>query len=101
MITAGLKPPKFFSLPVGSIKPEGKAILDFQHYTSLISRVYNILLLLCTIIHVGWVKQQLQIQADGLSGHLPLFWPDVENSSWIGGKADSGLHERAPYWLNG
>ena len=91
MITAGLKPPKFFSLPVGSIKPEGKAILDFQHYTSRI----------CTIIHIGWVKQQLQIQADGLSGHLPLFWPDVENSSWIGGKADSGLHERAPYWLNG
>lgn len=88
MITAGLKPPKFFSLPVGSIKPEGKAILDFQHDTS-------------RIIHLGWVKQQLQIQADGLSGHLPLFWPDVENSSWIGGKADSGLHERAPYWLNG
>ena len=23
------------------------------------------------------------------------------NSSWIGGKADGGLHERAPYWLNG
>ena len=23
------------------------------------------------------------------------------NSSWIGGKADGGLHERTPYWLNG
>lgn len=23
------------------------------------------------------------------------------NSSWIGGKADTGLHERTPYWLNG
>ena len=25
----------------------------------------------------------------------------MENSSWIGGKADTGLHERTPYWLNG
>jgi len=41
------------------------------------------------------------VQAAGLSGHLPLFWADVENSSWVGGEADTGLHERTPYWLNG
>lgn len=41
------------------------------------------------------------MQAAGLSGHLPLFWADVENSSWVGGSADGGLHERTPYWLNG
>lgn len=41
------------------------------------------------------------MQAAGLSGHLPLFWADVENSSWVGGEADTGLHERTPYWLNG
>ncbi len=35
------------------------------------------------------------------SGHLPLFWDDVMNSSWLGGEADTGLHERTPYWLNG
>lgn len=23
------------------------------------------------------------------------------NSSWVGGTADVGLHERTPYWLNG
>ena len=34
------------------------------------------------------------MQAVGLSGHLPLFWSDVENSSWVGGTADTGLHER-------
>jgi len=50
---------------------------------------------------IGWLKQQLQVQAAGLSGHLPLFWADVENSSWVGGTADGGLHERTPYWLNG
>ena len=41
------------------------------------------------------------MQAAGLSGHLPLFWADVENSSWVGGTADTGLHERTPHWLNG
>ena len=40
-------------------------------------------------------------QAEGLSGHLSQFWGDVMNSIWIGGSADGGLHERAPYWLNG
>lgn len=50
---------------------------------------------------VGWLRKQLQLQADGLSGHLALFWVDVANSSWVGGKGDTGLHERTPYWLNG
>ena len=47
----------------------------------------------------GWLKQQLQIQADGLSGHLDKFWPDIKDSSWFGGKAEGW--ERAPYWLDG
>jgi len=49
----------------------------------------------------GWLAKQLSLQAEGLTGHLSLFWADVEDSSWIGGKADEGLHERTPYWLNG
>jgi len=47
----------------------------------------------------GWLQQQLKIQADGLSGHLDEFWPDVRDSAWFGGDADSW--ERAPYWLDG
>jgi hypothetical protein len=47
----------------------------------------------------GWLKQQLRIQANGLSGHLDEFWPDVRDSAWFGGDADSW--ERAPYWLDG
>lgn len=41
--------------------------------------------------------------ASGLSGHLGLFWPDINESVWIGGAHDGtgGLHERGPYWLNG
>ena len=64
-------PLKYRPLPVGAIKPQ------------------------------GWLLDQLQLQADSLSGHLPFFWADVMNSSWIGGSADTGLHERTPYWLNG
>lgn len=66
-----LLPPKYVALPVGAVQP------------------------------LGWMKKQLSTQAAGLSGHLPLFWADVANSSWIGGRGDGGLHERTPYWMNG
>lgn len=47
----------------------------------------------------GWLERQLRIQADGLSGHLDEFWPDVAQSEWFGGDAEGW--ERAPYWLDG
>ncbi|MBN1349196.1 glycoside hydrolase family 127 protein [candidate division KSB1 bacterium] len=47
----------------------------------------------------GWLRNQLQIQADGLSGHLDEFWPDIQHSAWFGGEAEGW--ERAPYWLDG
>jgi len=47
----------------------------------------------------GWLYRQLRLQADGLSGHLDQFWPDVANSAWIGGDAEGW--ERRPYWLDG
>jgi hypothetical protein len=60
----------FTSLPLGSIKP------------------------------AGWVRDQLQIQADGLTGHLEEHWGDVgPNNGWLGGKGDSW--ERGPYYLDG
>jgi hypothetical protein len=68
---ATLAPRAFTPLPVGSITPK------------------------------GWLLKQLKLQAEGLSGHLAQFWPDVMTSIWIGGKDDGGLHERVPYWLNG
>lgn len=64
-----LASPAFQTLPLGSIRPE------------------------------GWLLKQLRIQADGLSGHLDEFWPDVGQSQWFGGKAEGW--ERAPYWLDG
>jgi len=47
----------------------------------------------------GWLARQLKIQADGLSGHLDEFWPDIKDSQWFGGAAEGW--ERAPYWLDG
>lgn len=48
----------------------------------------------------GWLQRQLRIQADGMSGHLDEFWPDVgPNSGWLGGTGESW--ERGPYFLDG
>lgn len=47
----------------------------------------------------GWLKRQLEIQAEGLSGNLDKIWPDIRDSRWIGGDKDGW--ERVPYWLDG
>ena len=47
----------------------------------------------------GWLRRQLEIQADGLGGNLHKVWRDVRDSSWIGGTAEGW--ERVPYWLDG
>jgi DUF1680 family protein len=61
---------KFCFLPLGSIRP------------------------------AGWLKNQLEIQANGLSGHLDDTWADVDaDSGWLGGEGESW--ERGPYFLDG
>lgn len=47
----------------------------------------------------GWLRRQLEIQAEGLSGNLHKIWPDIRDSAWIGGKCE--VWERVPYWLDG
>ncbi len=47
----------------------------------------------------GWLRRQLEIQAESLSGNLDKVWRDVRDSAWIGGDAEGW--ERVPYWLDG
>lgn len=61
---------KFLSLPLGAIKPK------------------------------GWLKRQLEVQANGLTGHLDEIWPDVGlDNGWLGGSGDAW--ERPPYYCDG
>ena len=47
----------------------------------------------------GWLRRQLEIQAEGLSGNLHKVWPDIRDSVRIGGNKKDW--ERVPYWLDG
>jgi hypothetical protein len=68
--SAPLAPNAFYLLPLGSVRP------------------------------TGWLRDQLQIQAKGLGGHLDETWADVgSNSGWLGGTGESW--ERGPYFLDG
>ena len=62
----------FIKLPVGSIKP------------------------------LGWVQRYLELQRDGLTGHLGEIsaWLEKENNAWLSAGGDHGWEE-VPYWLKG
>ncbi len=47
----------------------------------------------------GWMRRQLELEAEGLCGNLDKVWPDVRDSQWIGGSCEGW--ERVPYWLDG
>lgn len=67
---APLAPQPFYPLPVGAIRP------------------------------AGWLRRQLEIQAEGMGGRIDETWPDLgPDSGWLGGKGESW--ERGPYFLDG
>ncbi|MCX8037672.1 MAG: glycoside hydrolase family 127 protein [Candidatus Sumerlaeia bacterium] len=48
----------------------------------------------------GWLRDQLVIQAHGLTGHLDEFWPSLAKSEWRGIEGGEAW-ERGPYYLDG
>ena len=50
----------------------------------------------------GWLRDQLQLMADGLPGHQHDFYRIVKDNPWLGGNSEySPLNEAFPYWFNG
>lgn len=49
----------------------------------------------------GWLEDQLQRMAEGMTGHLDEWYPEVvgERNGWLGGDGDGW--ERGPYWVDG
>ena len=48
----------------------------------------------------GWLKRQLRIQADGVTGKIDEIWKDLDaNSGWLGGTGEDW--ERGPYYMDG
>lgn len=49
----------------------------------------------------GWLKDQLDIMAAGMTGHLDRLVPKIfgERNGWLGGDGDKW--ERGPYWIDG
>ncbi|MFJ4075530.1 beta-L-arabinofuranosidase domain-containing protein [Curtobacterium sp. NPDC089991] len=57
-------------------------------------------LALGTITPRGWLRDQLRLQADNITGQLEAIWPDVgPDSGWLGGTGENW--ERGPYYLDG
>lgn len=50
----------------------------------------------------GWLKKYLELQKDGLNGHLGSVsaWLDKNNNQWLSDQGDHGWEE-VPYWLRG
>ena len=54
-----------------------------------------------TIKAQGWLQDELQRMAGGISGHLDEWYPEVcgDRNAWLGGDGDTW--ERGPYWIDG
>jgi len=53
-----------------------------------------------SVLPLGWLMNQLRVQANGLSGAVESVWPDLgSTSAWKGGDGESW--ERGPYYLDG
>ncbi|WP_161604545.1 sulfatase-like hydrolase/transferase [Roseiconus nitratireducens] len=54
-----------------------------------------------TIQPQGWLRDELTRMANGMTGHLDQWYPEVcgPRNAWLGGDGDTW--ERGPYWIDG
>ena len=53
-----------------------------------------------TVAPAGWLRRQLVVQKDGLTGNIDALWEDLGGQSgWLGGAGENW--ERGPYYLDG
>ncbi len=88
----------YFSLIFYGCRRESVNI-NYKNNSAPLLRNAYIRLPLGSVKPAGWLKSQLEAQAEGLTGNLDEFWPDLVNSSWRGGEGEAW--ERAPYYLDG
>jgi len=96
------------ALPVGKLlaslggavpRPTSRSLAAVKNRAPLASNAFYPLPL-GAVRPVGWLRKQLEIQANGLGGHLDETWADVgPNSGWLGGTGESW--ERGPYFVDG
>lgn len=67
-----------------------------------LQQVYLMKLPVGSIKPAGWVQRYLELQRDGLTGHLGEIsaWLEKENNAWLTTGGDHGWEE-VPYWLKG
>lgn len=75
------------------------AVQDQVSNNALLNSAFQALRL-GSIKPMGWLRNQLEIQKNGLTGHLDAHWEDVgPNSGWLGGSGEGW--ERGPYYVDG
>jgi hypothetical protein len=78
---------------------QAKNVNYISNREPLIENAY-IALPIGSIMPKGWLKHQLKLSAEGMTGHLDEIWKDVDSDNgWLGGDGDAW--ERGPYWLDG
>ena len=91
------------SISLSSSQNKKKDVRNKHYVTNqkpLISQPYTALPL-GTIKPKGWLLTMLELQRDGLTGHLDSIYDIVcgPDNGWLGGSGDGW--ERGPYWLDG
>ena len=95
---------KLYTLALLCLTSLASAIAQPPHYTQNRAPLIEKPLLelpLGSIQPQGWLLEQLERMATGMTGHLDELYPEVvgPRNGWLGGDGDGW--ERGPYWIDG